>query len=116
MSRKTPPAPAPSLPSRSRSTLRVLALSLGLACTAAQAAPSPIRVVMDDNYPPYAFRDGTGALQGIVKDRWALWEARTGIKVELLAMDWAKAQATIQSGGADVFGAIRQPRCRAHLQ
>lgn len=112
MSRKTPPAPAPSLPSRSRSTLRVLALSLGLACTAAQAAPAPIRVVMDDNYPPYAFRDGTGALQGIVKDRWALWEARTGIKVELLAMDWAKAQATIQSGGADVIDTIFQTPAR----
>ena len=106
MPRKTSLAPAPTLPSRSRSILLVLAVSLGMACTAAQATPSSIRVVMDDNYPPYAFRDSTGALQGIVKDRWALWEARTGIKVEVLAMDWAKAQATMQAGGADVIDTI----------
>jgi len=113
--RKTSLAPAQRLPSRSRSILLVLAVSLGVACSAAQATPPSIRVVMDDNYPPYAFRDSTGALQGIVKDRWALWEAKTGIKVEVLAMDWAKAQATMQAGGADVIDTIFRTPARAGI-
>ena len=35
-----------------------------------------IRVVMDDNYPPFIFRDAEGQLGGIIVDQWALWEKR----------------------------------------
>ena len=42
---------------------------------------------MDDNYPPFIFRNSEGEIQGILKDTWALWEARTGIAVNLQAMD-----------------------------
>jgi len=34
--------------------------------------PKSITVVLDDNYPPFIFRDTTGKLQGILQDTWAL--------------------------------------------
>jgi PAS domain S-box-containing protein len=70
------------------------------------ASPRTITVVMDDNYPPYIFRDQAGRLQGTVKDMWALWEARTGIKVRLVATDWAKALEEFRAGRADVIDTI----------
>jgi len=69
----------------------------------AQAALPPLRVVLDDNYPPYIFRDEAGQLQGILKDAWDLWSTQTGRPVDLMGMDWAKAQALMQAGGADVI-------------
>ena len=65
-----------------------------------------IRVVMDDNYPPYTFRDASGTLQGILVDQWALWEKKTGIQVRLDAMDWAKAQQCMEAGDYDVIDTL----------
>lgn len=65
-----------------------------------------IRVVMDDNYPPYAFRDKEGQLQGILIDRWRLWEKTTGIKVTIIGKDWIKAQEFIKGSNADVIDTI----------
>lgn len=83
---------------------------LGLGSTSAWAQtpandhkPNTITVVLDNNYPPYIFHDAAGQIQGILKDTWALWEARTGITVKLQAMDWAKAQQFMQAGHADVI-------------
>ena len=107
--------------------LRVLHSSLWallLCCTATTARaqeaqsgapPKSITVVMDDNYPPFIFRDSSGQLQGILKDTWALWEARTGIAVKLQAMDWAKAQQAIQAGQADVIDTIFATEARKHI-
>ncbi len=78
-------------------------------------APSSITVVIDDNYPPYVFRDHAGRLQGIRKDVWDLWSARTGIKVNLVGMDWAKAQAQIQTGRADVIDTMFETPARKGL-
>jgi two-component system, cell cycle sensor histidine kinase and response regulator CckA len=85
-----------------------LALLLwGQACLAATTslpdAPKSIRVVMDDNYPPYVFRDAQGRLQGIIVDQWALWEKVTGVRAELTGMDWAAAQRGMQAGRFDVI-------------
>ncbi|MEO8103638.1 MAG: PAS domain S-box protein [Betaproteobacteria bacterium] len=82
----------------------------------AEARPTMIRVVMDDNYPPFIFRDSAGKVQGILVDTWALWEARTGIAVTLRAMDWAKAQQVMQAGEADVIDTIflTEPRKRLY--
>jgi len=66
-------------------------------------APAAITVVLDDNYPPYIFRDASGQLQGILKDTWQLWQARTGITVNLRAMNWAEAQQTMRAGQAQVI-------------
>ena len=49
--------------------------------------PATLRVVMDDNYPPYAFRDSSGVLNGYLVDIWKLWEGKTGVRVELVATD-----------------------------
>lgn len=75
--------------------------------TNGQHPPLPIRtaltVVLDNNYPPYIFLDNAGHLQGILPDQWALWEQKTGVKVNLKAMDWADAQQFMQDGKADVI-------------
>mgnify|MGYP003878767013 CR=1 FL=1 len=65
-----------------------------------------IRVVCDDNYPPYVFRDETGTIQGIIPDQWQAWSSVTGIKVVFDAMDWAKAQEEMRAGKADVIDSI----------
>jgi PAS domain S-box-containing protein len=70
------------------------------------AQPERIRVVMDDNYPPFIFKSPEGRLQGILVDQWRLWEQKTGIKVDLHAMDWAVAQKRMQAGEFDVIDTI----------
>lgn len=68
--------------------------------------PKSIRVVMDNNYPPYAFLDGNGNLQGILIDQWRLWESKTGIKVNLTGLDWSEAQKQMEAGKFDVIDTI----------
>jgi diguanylate cyclase (GGDEF)-like protein/PAS domain S-box-containing protein len=62
-----------------------------------------IRVVMDNNYPPYVFYNDAGNLQGILVDQWKLWEEKTGIRVILSAMDWSTAQEAMKEGKYDVI-------------
>jgi len=62
-----------------------------------------IRVVMDDNYPPYTFLDKNGNPQGILIDEWRLWEQKTGIKVEISTMKWEKAIQEMKAGKFDVI-------------
>src|SRR5512147_1065444 len=77
--------------------LRVPALLGGESARAAAPLPAPpageagISVVCDDNYPPYAFRDGSGKLVGIVPDQWAEWSKATGVRVGLSGLPWAEA-------------------------
>jgi PAS domain S-box-containing protein len=78
----------------------------GWLCAEEVSRPAQIRVVMDDNYPPFAFHDGTGNLQGILIDQWRLWEKKTGIKVELHGMSWARALTLMQAGEFDVIDTI----------
>ncbi len=84
-----------------------------LATTAAH--DSPLRVVMDDNYPPYVIRDANGVVEGLLIDEWRLWEKKTGIKVDITATDWAKAQQIMQAGGADVIDTIFRTPARERL-
>jgi diguanylate cyclase (GGDEF)-like protein/PAS domain S-box-containing protein len=86
--------------------LMLAGLLFNLGASAAMARPASITVVMDDNYPPYIFRDGRGQVQGILKDTWALWSQRTGIAVNLQAMDWGKAKQVMETGQADVIDTI----------
>ena len=82
----------------------VLGLGIAVAGLPAHAtAPESIRVVVDDNYPPYVFRDAGGELTGILPDLWALWQRKTGTRVELLGMDWGQAQRVFGEGHADVI-------------
>lgn len=68
--------------------------------------PKSIRVVMDDNYPPYVFKGDQGELKGIIVDQWGLWEKKTGIHVEITGMDWSEAQRRMQAGEFDVIDTI----------
>ncbi|MHB8138993.1 MAG: PAS domain S-box protein [Smithellaceae bacterium] len=78
-----------------------------IVCIAANPdPPKEITVVLDDNYPPYIFRDAKGHLQGILVDEWRLWEEKTRIKVDLQGMDWDKALNTIAEGNAHVIDTI----------
>ncbi len=92
--------------------LALLILSFSLSVSAAMVRPTAITVVMDDNYPPYIFRDANGQVQGILKDSWALWSQRTGIAVNLQAMDWGKAKQVMESGQADVIDTIFETESR----
>lgn len=77
--------------------------------------PSSVVVVMDDNYPPYVFRNADGHICGILPDQWALWSVKTGWPVELRAMDWAAAQRCMRDGQADVIDTIFHTPERALL-
>lgn len=70
----------------------------------AQAAV--LRVVTDDNYPPYLYRSPDGKVQGYEADIWKLWEQKTGVKVDLVATDWDSAQHMLLNGQADVIDMI----------
>ena len=74
----------------------------GIAATQATS----IRVVLDDNYPPYVFRDSNGQIQGVLKDLWDLWQQRTGVVVDFQPMDWSKAQSAMKNGQADVIDTL----------
>lgn len=84
-----------------------LALSSAALAAAAQTSatttPGEVTVVLDDNYPPYIFRDHQGTLQGYLVDNWALWSKKTGTPVRLLATDWNLAQERMRRHQADVI-------------
>jgi len=70
------------------------------------AGQRAIRVVMDNNYPPFVFTDSEGNLQGILVDEWRLWENKTGIKVEVHGMDWVEAVRRMRAGEFDVIDTV----------
>jgi len=72
-------------------------------------------VVTDINYPPYLFQTDDGELQGILKDKWALWSRRTGIPARLEGMEWSKAQESVQNETADVIEALAYTEARTKL-
>lgn len=65
-----------------------------------------IKVISDDNYPPYIFKDHNGNLQGITYDLWKIWEKKTGIKVNFIATDWAIAKEKFNNHEADVMETV----------
>jgi PAS domain S-box-containing protein len=79
------------------------------------AATAPIRVVIDDNYPPFSFRDEQGKLQGVLIDEWRLWERQTGRSVDLRAMDWAEALRRMAAGEFDAIGTIFRTPAREKI-
>lgn len=67
---------------------------------------APLRVVMDDNYPPFVFRAPDGRLQGILIDQWRLWEKKTGVSVQIRGMEWNRARREMESGMHDVIDTL----------
>ncbi|MFC5453519.1 PAS domain S-box protein [Prosthecobacter fluviatilis] len=70
------------------------------------SVPHTIRIVTDDNFPPYVFRDNEGRLQGIIIDQWRVWEKRTGVTAEIHGMDCNDAVRRMKAGEFDVIDAI----------
>jgi two-component sensor histidine kinase/ABC-type amino acid transport substrate-binding protein len=81
----------------------------------ASAKISKIKVVCDNNYPPYAFVGADGSLEGIVPDHWKAWEKATGLSVDLRGLPWAEALDEIGLDQADVIDTIFEtPARRLH--
>lgn len=74
-----------------------------------------LRVVTDNNYPPYVFQGQSGQIEGYVVDIWELWEKKTGLKVEFTAMQWSEAQRALLDGEADVIDMIFRTPAREKL-
>lgn len=70
------------------------------------AGPRTIRVVVDNDYAPFAFRSADGRLQGILIDQWQAWEKKTGVRADIQAMDWGEALRRMSAGEFDVIDSI----------
>ncbi|MHC1740602.1 MAG: PAS domain S-box protein [Anaerolineaceae bacterium] len=101
--------------------LMVLLLGILLTGCANQISPSnqtglkSISVVMDNNYPPFTFLDANGNMQGILVDRWKLWEKKTGVTVNITGMVWSDALTNMQAGEFDVIDTIFKNDSRAQI-
>lgn len=98
-----------------RSLARLLAVALATWSFGVLADGGKLRVVTDNNYPPYVFPGPDGNPQGYVVDLWKLWEEKTGASVDFRAMQWADAQRAILDGRADVIDMIFRTPVREQL-
>ena len=93
----------------------VLAVCAGFPPGLATAAEAPVRsitVVLPENSPPFVYRDGGSGLRGMSLDLWKLWEAHTGIRVDLRPLPVARAQEQVLAGQADVIDVIASNEAR----
>lgn len=98
----------------------VFLLTCSLLCCSVSSAsdhsrPTTLRVITDDNYPPYLFRNDDGVVEGYLVDYWKLWTARTGVAVELIATDWDSAQKRLLAGEAEVIDMLYMTPTRTSL-
>src|SRR5512139_449741 len=92
----------------------LLGLSSAVGVSASGPGPGPatttttttLRVVSDNNYPPYVFLGADGRPRGYVVDEWKLFEKKTGVHVDFVATDWDDAQRRLLTGRADVIEMI----------
>lgn len=98
-----------------RSLARSVVLVLAMLAFGVHADSGRLRVVSDNNYPPYVFPGPDGKLQGYVVDLWKLWEERTGMPVDFRGMQWAEAQRVLLDGQADVIDMIFRTPVREQL-
>jgi PAS domain S-box-containing protein len=86
-----------------------------VSAVSATAGRVPVRVVVDRNYAPYSFQSPGGTPQGFLVEQWRAWEQKTGIPVEITALDWDKAQREMLAGRFDVIESIVQTPQRNRL-
>jgi len=99
----------------SRTLLFLCALLQAFSALADSVATASLRVVTDNNYPPYVISNTDGQPEGYIVDLWRLWEKKTGVRVEFKAMQWAEAQRAIHEGQADVIDMIFRTPVREQL-
>ena len=87
-------------------------LVLASALSSGELLARTIRVVSDDNFPPYIFRENGGEAKGYLVDLWRLWEKKTGTSVDLVATNWADAQKMLLADEADIIDAIYRTPAR----
>ncbi|QBK04693.1 EAL domain-containing protein [Hylemonella gracilis] len=87
---------------------------LTIAASASHADPV-LRVVTDNNYPPYVVLRADGQAEGYIVDLWRLWESKTGVRVDLQAIEWSQAQRAIRDREADVIDMIFRTPVREQL-
>ncbi|MBN1432295.1 MAG: PAS domain S-box protein [Methanomicrobiaceae archaeon] len=85
------------------SFLSLIIIPVHVSATEEDFSGDVIRIVTDDNYPPFSFRDSSGELQGIIIDQWRLWEENTGILADITGMSWGEAQKAFEAGEYDVL-------------
>jgi ABC-type amino acid transport substrate-binding protein len=102
--------------------LILLLFTCSLAGIPALAASAPaggddsaITVVMDNNYPPFSFRDVNGNLVGISVDMWRLWEKQTGKSVQITGLEWDDAIHRMEAGEFDVIDTVFYSEERAEI-
>ncbi|MFO6419930.1 EAL domain-containing protein [Hylemonella sp. W303a] len=88
-------------------------LTIGMV-TMSHAEPV-LRVVTDNNYPPYVVLRADGQAEGYIVDLWRLWESKTGVRVDLRAMEWSQAQRAIRDREADVIDMMFRTPVREQL-
>jgi len=87
----------------------------GAASVPVTADGSGVTVVMDNNYPPFSFRDANGELVGISVDMWRLWEQQTGEKVQITGLEWDEAIRRMEAGEFDVIDTVFYSEERAEI-
>jgi diguanylate cyclase (GGDEF)-like protein/PAS domain S-box-containing protein len=90
-------------------------LVVALLVTASHADARTLRVVTDNNYPPFLFLDKNGRPEGYVVDLWHLWEQKTGVHVDLQPMQWSHALQDMHDRRADVIDMIFRTPAREPL-
>lgn len=68
--------------------------------------PRTLRVVIDQDYPPFFYIDAAGNFAGASVDFWKLWEEKTGIPVELVPLPWGRAHEVMKAHEAEVIDTI----------
>jgi len=93
----------------------LVVLLVALTTMSAHAAPRVVRVVGDNNYPPYLFLGADGQPEGYIVDLWKLWAKKTGIHVDFEPMQWSDALKAMNNGDADVIEMIFRTPARDQL-
>lgn len=76
----------------------LLALLLGLPLVAAAEEFAPLRVAVDNNWPPFRMSDAQGQLRGLDFDLLDELSRRTGLRFEIQVVPWARTLAAMRNG------------------
>ncbi|MCX8085161.1 MAG: transporter substrate-binding domain-containing protein [Calditerrivibrio sp.] len=69
-------------------------------------AKDELKIVIDNNYPPYSFINEKGELTGFSIDLWKKFESKTGIRVKIYAKEWNIAQQEMKEGKYDIIDTL----------